>query len=395
MVDQKSMRVSAFLALGLTLGLFGLHDTAFAAATVLAEKNCSLKLEGEEFEKGAKVNLFREEGGKKRRLAIAEIIRVQPGGKAVAKVIKGQKQCGSLKGASAELSGSSSSSGTASKTESSGDAPKGKLPKLDASFLVGGLRLGSANIHKDGEPIDALVFTGIGIGADFYPLMFAGNGLLHRMVGIGFSYKMGIASDIEITDNTEPAAVALADRYRLFQAEAEAPPAGKLKLAPTDIDFALIARYAYMNDALSTEGRIGFLSHALEGKITAGEAPSPLYSTKFSGPVIGVMQRWNPIPVLRINIGGAYRILSGTLAVEKPVEATGAEQTFELDVQKKSGSGFGMELSGDFIYKIFKVTGGLQMSTFNAVIETGKEDSPTAAFSESYTFFYLGLGVLM
>ena len=354
------------IALGIASAFVSKSAQASKSAKITDEKSCNVKIDSNEFTVGQKIAVVKEKDGVKKRIAIIQISRIS-GANALGKVVQGPKKCAPLRGLSVE----------ASKTKSKGKKAASRLAKIDTSFKFGMTMTTGKGLHqKSTTPSVKLTLFGFEIGGDVYPLMYAGDSPFFPMIGIGASYRTARAyPDIEVTSP-----------------DGDTTKTGKQQSNPTDLQFDLIGRFAYLDEQMATEVRLGYLSHSLTHKLAAGATleRSPLRDIHLSGFGIGLKQRYRPIPMFLINAGFKYPILSGTV-----------DNTSELNEDKaardkgklKSPTGIMFDASGDFILKFFKVTAGVEISQFGGAVLL--KDNSLVKVVETDTFLYLGIGVLL
>lgn len=345
-----------------------LQNEIFAEATITAEKNCSVRLEGETYEPGEQVAVFKEIKGKKRKVAMIEISK-SSGKKAVAKVIAGQKHCGKLVGATLDAPGKNSGS-------SSG---KSLLPRIDASVDVGYLLMSTVGLHqKVGTVVPTLALWGFGFGIDAYPLLFTGKGFIHKALGLGI--KFGIGSALKDIDVNSP--------------DGDPAKAGKQATSPTNFQLDFIVRIPYLNDKMTTEIRpIGYITHSITHKLTIGNdlTRSPLRNVAYQGFGLGVKQRWwTPVPNLRVNLGISLPVALNMLA-DNTTEASEIERQTEI-VKGSGGSGLLFDLSADYQIKIFKISAGYHLERFSGTVTL--QDETALKISEMYNYIFVGGGIL-
>lgn len=337
------------------------------AARITAEKNCNVRVDSGEFSPGQRIVVVQDVGGRKKKVAIVQITR-KSGKNALGKVVKGPKDCSGLRGLAVEEG--RGSGGSSDKTAS-------KLPKLDTAFNFGTIMFTGAGIHQKTSQADVkLMLFGYELAGDVYPMMFAGKNPIFSMIGLGARFVSARAvPDIEVTSP-----------------DGDASKTGKQQTTPTDFAVDLIGRYGYLNDTMISELRIGYLSHSLTHTLSSGASleRSPLRDLEVSGFAVGVKQRYKPMEFLRFNLGFGYPILSGT------ADATteqGEDKTSKAQADLEGASGLLVDLSGDFLYKMFKISGGMAYSSYGGNVKL--ESGASHAIAESNIFLFLGIGVTL
>jgi hypothetical protein len=372
------------------LGFLKASKEAFAAK-IVGEKNCSVKIDAE-FSQGDKLFVIGppSEGGKK--IAMIEVMRSK-GGVSLGKVVKGNKHCGKMKGFEV-VEGSKSSSGLKSTSESSGEASgkksdkksahsagnlKGKTVAADVMGTLPFSLWSSKGLYQNTqENLPTLNLLGFGLDLDLWPGVFVNkHSLLMQMFGIGLSYTSRFSyPEIEVAPPTE-------SKDQTF---------GKISPSATTLLAEFMVRYPYLNGMLSTEARVGYISHALKVKLSSPGAlsRSPLRDFNLSGYGFGLIQRVYLMELLRLNVGFVFPLtLSGVAdnTSEKTKDKTAA---YTEVVTKPAGLMFHASVDGYF--GLLRGTFGVKYESFSMtvpILEGGE-----LSVSQSFISPYLGLGIL-
>lgn len=347
---------------------------ALSAGKITAEKNCTLKIVDSDFAVGNTVYAMRSKDGKSQRVATVKIMRLGKGF-VVGKVLSGVGNCKVLKGLSVEAATTEPS---ASSVSSSGGA-KTSLPKFDA-YVGGGVNIITlTNVHLDyvtyGEV--SLMLNPIEVQLDVYPLQFAGNGLWHRMFGLGIKYQHGLPfSEIPVDNKNKTTGKT---------------KTGQQLTTPTFLHAEGIVRVGYLKDTMSSEGRVGYLIHNFTNEMVSGDLKtSPLRNISWNFLSLGVKQRVQIGDSFRITAGGNYLMgLAGTTPSLKDSDNAVLNDSTEL----ANPSGYEAELALDFFYKSFKLTGLGGIRSFAGDL-TLKTPAKTISVGEKFMYFQMGLGFI-
>jgi hypothetical protein len=322
--------------LAVTLGLSLSATEARAAGTVTAEKNCNVRIEGEDFKVGDRVVVFSESGGKQKRLAIVEIAKVSAAQKSLGRVVKGPTMCSVLKGALVEIA------------DAKGNVAKvSALPglRMDSELGVGISFLGYPSLAYPGKEIDKSVSrlrTASVLGKfDFYPLAFLGSSFVER--GIGFGLDFAYSSVFPQSEIAGSAGEVV----------------GKLSTTLTDLRADVTFRVLYGQDKLSTEFR---LSPYLSRKVTqtySGEASadSPLANLTVNGMAFGIAQRVS----LNAALSAKFLAMYGLSMKGSTVDAFAG-----TTVPLSSASGYVVDVGLDYFASKMKIFGLFRYEEFSA-----------------------------
>lgn len=186
---------------GTGLSCFLWSQNSLAVETVTAEKNCNLRIDGEEFKIGERVLVFKEQDGKRKRLAIVEIAKVLNQQRALGRVVKGPAVCTGLKGAlvdSSDEKGGRLDGGS----KPSGNRFEGHIDAM-LSFVD------QPSLGYPGKQIDSAMPRLRGVGflaqANVYPMAFVGNNFINNLFGVGFEFSYASVfpeSEITAADGT-------------------------------------------------------------------------------------------------------------------------------------------------------------------------------------------------
>ncbi len=332
MVKKMDLKHTAFASI--LLFSFFATNVAFAAGKITAEKNCNVRVEGEEFEVGERVLVFRESAGKKKRLAIVEIAKIVSSEKSLGRVVKGPSICAPLKGASVEA------------MVVKGGGPAGVALGIRADAQAGALLsfVGYPSLAYPGKElatsVSRLRAVGMTAKGDVFPLAFVGKSFLERMVGLGFDVAYSTvfpASEITGPDGLN---------------------AGKLSTTLLDLRVDVILRAVYLKDKASTELRfVPFMSRNVTQSY-AGEdtGESPLANFNATGMGIGLAQHMLLGNGMRLNVAGLYGL--GLKASTE--DAAGGEGTVMLD----TASGYSADVGLDYMLSSVKLWGAFRIENF-------------------------------
>lgn len=313
-------------------------------------------LEGESFSPGDNVAVYGIVKGEERKLAVVRI-RKSKGTHSIGKVISGTKNCKRIIGARARS-----------------QVDKGSVPALDFVYMGGMLLLATKGMHQDASkaiaPLNLVAY--FDAAADVYPFAFGGGKGFLSGLGIGGAYRMSrIQPELIVTG---PDGVT---------------EAGKQQVLPQFLKADAILRFAYSDGKLVTELRGGFLSHKLEQKITTQGiiVVLPLRQSQYTGYSVGAKQRFN-FGSFRLSggvtVGLGLSGLSNNMVVRQPRGAT---------VAVKSPSALGFDGGIDYRFGKFKITAGASYLSFSSNLEL--IDKTPAQIGESYTFFGVGIGLVL
>jgi hypothetical protein len=319
----------AMSGLSVCMGLT-LSGTALAAGIVTAEKNCNVRIEGDDYQVGDRVVVFKEVAGKQKRLAIVEIAKVSASQKALGRVVKGPTTCAVLKGASVELADAKGSIAKVS------GAPG---VRMDSQVGLGVSFLGYPSLAYPGKEVDKSVSRlrapGFFGKFDIYPLAFFGTSVVERGIGFGF--------DFAYSSVFPPSEVA----------GSAGEVVGKLSTTLTDLRADAVFRVLYGKEKMSTELRISpYLSrNVVQSYSGEASADSPLANLSVQGMGVGVLQRLHLSETVSANILAIYGLsMRGTT-----VDAAGGAS---VPLSKASGLlvdvGVNYQMSKMKLYGLFR-----------------------------------------
>lgn len=382
--QKTDLNKYTILTASIGLAIFATLETTAFAATISAEKACAVRVEGEEFQKGQRLGVYKTPESTK-PVAVVLISRIDSKNpkKAVGKVVAPKlKSCASLKGLRVAPMPGKGKAATASEGESSSSGtPSPYLSKLDV-FIDGGLLITSAkgtHVKADTIPSVPMQLIHVDGGADVFPMLFMGNNFIHKALGLGGRFRWGRSlQEIDVQTNEAVA---------------------KQQTSPSGFQIDGIFRIPYgKDDFLATEIRPGYFSHSLTHKLTKtveNLEVSPMRNTHFKGISIGLKQRWVPHRLLRVNAGFAYGLVSASGA---KVDPTVDEGRIDIVGTFKSPAALFFDLGADIKLGLFRVGLGYARSAFSGTLESTFTDGETVtnssvAMSETYDSVFLGIGV--
>lgn len=353
----------------LALPIAGLFWSAIAQgeATVTAEKNCNVRIEGDEFKAGDRVVLFREKEGKKKRLAIVEIAKTSGQKRALGRVVKGPTVCGGLKGAFAEIEGGKGESSMAASSLGS---------RMDAQVGVGISLFDQKSMAYPGRVISSgsgrLQAASVSAKFDVFPLAFSGNRFIERMVGL--SCDVGYASLIPARDIPT----------------ADGEIAGKLTTTALDVRVDLALRAIYLEDKIISELRFSpyVLRDVKQQFAGDNKSDTPFANINVTGMGIGFVQRFRIGQLLRVNAGGMYGL--GLKGSSLDVMGGGTVPT-------STASGYSADLSVDYVFSKLKLFGLFRMEEFSGsgiAVDADNVETKYKIAANKYSIL-AGLGLLL
>lgn len=362
-----------FASVAVFATLLGVCAQEALAARVVAEKNCSVRID-EELPPGQKVFVVRQQGGRTKRIAVVQVSR-SGRGISLGKVVQGPRPCGGLKGLSVQTAGG--------KDQNSSGAPaKGLslLPALDADLQFQYVMFSGEGLHqRTDQPVPTLSLFGAGLQLDAWPGLFIDRkSYLLQAIGLGIRYSFA-QSIPEIDVNPPP--------------ESANQESGKQQINPTTLLAELAGRFPYLEGKLATEIRVGYLMHDLEHTLTTqGSLPrAPLRDVHYAGLTVGLKQRMRFIEPMRVNLGVTLPVmLSGT--ADNTSEKT-ADRASLSSGDVKDAAGLLVDASVDGILKMFKGTFGVSYETYGSTVDLLEGGSMT--LDQTSLTFYIGAGVFL
>ncbi len=338
---------------------FGVSGAALAAATVTAEKNCNVRIEGDDFKVGDRVVVFKESDGKRKRLAIVEIAKVSANQKVLGRVVKGPTTCAVLKGASVELA--DAKGGVAKAASAPGI-------RMDSQMGVGLAFLGYSSLAYPGKQVDKSVSRLRAIGAfgklDVYPLAFLGTSFIER--GIGFGFDFGYSTVFPASE----------------VAGGDDEVVGKLSTTLTDLRADVAFRVLYAKDKFSTELRFApyLLRDVAQSYKGEASADSPLANLTVKGMGIGFLQRVAFSETLSANVLAIFGLPAYPL-VPAMLKGSTVDAAGGSTVPLSKASGFLVDAGVDYLMSNMKLYGLFRYEDFGG---TGVSVDPATNAESGY-----------
>lgn len=373
--ETPGLHFARFCLSFLTVWVCATQSREALAAKIVAEKNCSVRID-EELRPGQRVFVVREQGGKTRRVAVVQISRSGKG-ISLGKVVQGPRPCARLKGLSVQTAAGSPQAKGWGQGQAKGLS---LLPALDADVQLQYVRFSGEGLHQRiGQGLPTLNLFGVALQIDAWPGLFVDRkSLLMQAFGLGVRYSL--AQAIPEIDVSAP-----------LEAPSQEP--GKQQTTPSTLLVEVAGRYPYLDGKLATEVRLGYLIHELEHTLTTrGSLPRvPLRAVNYSGVTLGVKQRARFIEPVRVNVGVTLPVmLSGT--ADSTSDKTTDRAAFDT-ANVKSAAGLLVDASVDGLLGKFKGTVGISYETYGSTVDLVEGGSVT--LDETFLSFYIGAGVFL
>jgi hypothetical protein len=348
-----------------------LPTIALGEGRVTAEKSCVVKVEGENFELGNRLYVYRSVKGRDRNLAIIEIRKRIDSNTSIGKVIKGPRLCFDFKGASVRPV-------VAAEAASKGTAPGRVGTRGEAFASLGAIFLAQEGLAYPGTLLDSsasrLKSYGVRAGVDVYPLTYFKKNLLSDIVGVGF--RLGYASvypDSEVVD------------------AGSGNKAGTLATKLSDIQIDIIARLLWLKESASTELRptlylTDSVTHTFTGE--KSNAAESLTNVSFSGMGIGVGQKFFLGDALRFNLGLVYGL---------QLKGEGGSPLDGPTVPITTPSGYIINIGGQIPVKKLLVGGEVLYSTFSGSVQAQNKSKKVSNYvlTDSRLGFFLNVALTL
>jgi hypothetical protein len=345
--------------------------SAAEATRITAEKNCSVRIDGN-YDPGEKLFVLRDSNGRRKKIAIVQVSRVK-GNSSYGKVIRGPMDCQRLKGLSVE---------SARKDVSPGGRNRYDLSVLESSAFAGYLGFQGVGLHQNtnsDQKNTSMSLYALNFNAEFWPgEWISKNQDILAFFGASLRYQYGLAiPDIQV----DP------------PAEAKNATSGAQQTTPTTLIVSLAARYPLLNGKSVSEFHVGYISHQLTHQLTSrgGLLRVPLRDVSVSGFAVGLKQKYWVYNNFRAQLGLTFPI--GLTGLADNTSERTKDRTAVFDGETKGNSGLLVDASIESILGMFKGSVGVNYEAWSGQVTL--LEGPNHSFEESYLFFYLGAGVYL